>query len=411
MSLDPSTQEQERSMVPTGMLPVYLADAFACLYEQDGLCVLGKGLGGLMLLGTFIRFYADADEGHAAVLRDEDAHGNNTEGSVQNHKNPTRPPCVLVLGLNDNERSALINILLNWGTPPDMLPTMITNESGQSKDREPMYKRGGVLCITSRILIVDLLTQTADSKDIDGILIWRAELVTDKSTEAFILRIYKSQKQLKGFVKAFSQEPAQLNMGFSQIDKIRKALYVRGLYLYPRFHDAIRQELESHPPHVTEMHQSLTPLQQEMQAAIVAAVQSCIRELKSQTSKIDWSKDPDLAIENCVTSRFDQTITNALQPDWHTLTPGCKQLIQDLRTLRTLFQSLIHFDCISFWMLLQNLKTASAKTRHPSMWLLTPAADMLFRKAKERVYQIHKPKATKKVPNPLSKLVCITADP
>jgi len=41
------------------------------LYEEDGLVVLGKGLGWLSLLASFVRFYADLEEGHASLANEE----------------------------------------------------------------------------------------------------------------------------------------------------------------------------------------------------------------------------------------------------------------------------------------------------------------------------------------------------
>jgi DNA excision repair protein ERCC-4 len=126
-----------------------------------------------------------------------------------------------------------------------------------------MYQRGGVFVITSRILIVDLLTNVASPKDIDGVLVGHAESVTEQSTEAFILRIYKAQKQWSssenpGFVKAFSDAPESLMAGFAKVDKILKSLHVQRLYLYPRFHASVSDELELSPPYVEELHQVCT---------------------------------------------------------------------------------------------------------------------------------------------------------
>lgn len=108
-------------LVPEGLLPSYLADAFGELYAEDGLLVLGKGLGLLSLLASFVRFYADIEEGYAAETKS------------------SKPPLVFVLGLRDNECKALVSILETWGTPPHILPTMVTNESGQGKDRAGMW--------------------------------------------------------------------------------------------------------------------------------------------------------------------------------------------------------------------------------------------------------------------------------
>jgi DNA excision repair protein ERCC-4 len=236
-------------------------------------------------------------------------------------------------------------------------------------------------------------------------LVAHAEQVTEESMEAFILRIFMGQKQPfgSGFVKAFTDAPDQLIAGFAKPDKVLKALHVRRLYLYPRFRDSIRKELERNPPNVTEFHQGLSPLQKEIQNAIAAAVQSCIREIKKSTTLLTWN-DTELSVENCVTTNFDRAISRQLEHDWHRLKPQTKQLVQDLRTLRTLFQSLIQYDCVSFWKLINSIRTMSAASRHPSMWLLTPAADMLFRKAKERVYKIIRQRPTEQVPLPVARL-------
>ena len=399
---DPEEDEAEDRLIPQGLLPEYLAEVFEQLYEEDGLAVLGKGLGSFLLLATFVRFYADTMDGYVAVKQqqqEEEESPKHAKASSQKHPRTTnnsnastnKPPLVLVLGLGEGERQALLAILASWGTPPQFMPTMITNEAGQSKDRTMLYEQGGVFCITSRILIVDLLSNVISSQQIDGILVYNAHQVTEQSTEAFIIRIFVSQKQPygSGFVKGFTEAAESLLSGFAKVDKVLKSLHVRRLYLVPRFHHAVREELEGpQAPSVTELHQSLTQRQQQVQHAVAAAVQACIRELKSATKLLDWTATPDLSIENCVTQNFDAAISRQLESDWHRLAAPTKQLVQDLRTLRSLFQSLIHYDCVSFWRLLNSIKSLSAASRYPSLWLLTPAADMLFRHAKERVYRV-----------------------
>ena len=118
---------------------------------------------------------------------------------------------------------------------------------------------------------------------------------------------------------------------------------------------------------------------------------------------IQWN-DSDLTVENCVTTNFDMTISRQLEHDWHRLTPQTKSLVHDLRTLRTLFHYLIQYDCISFWKLINSIKSASAAARTPSMWLLSPAAEMIFQKAKERIYVMTRDKPTASIPNPVCKL-------
>jgi hypothetical protein len=72
--LDTADGDREKILepaVPEGLLPAYLAVAFGELYEEDGLMVLGKGLGWLSLLAAFVRFYGDTEEGHMAIMQEE----------------------------------------------------------------------------------------------------------------------------------------------------------------------------------------------------------------------------------------------------------------------------------------------------------------------------------------------------
>jgi hypothetical protein len=47
-----------------------------------------------------------------------------------------------------------------------------------------------------------------------------------------------------GFVKAFSSSPQAFTVGFSQVEHIMKTLFVRNLYLWPRFHATVSASLE-----------------------------------------------------------------------------------------------------------------------------------------------------------------------
>jgi DNA excision repair protein ERCC-4 len=187
---------------------------------------------------------------------------------------------------------------------------------------------------------------------------------------------------------------------------------VRKLYLYPRFHSKIRDELEvPNAIHVTELQPTLTKRQVEIQSALAVLVMQCLRQLKQQTGHlVSWATmgHDGLSVENCVVpEHFDRAVSRQLEPHWHRLSPTVKQLVQDLRTLRTLFHALIQYDCVAFWKLLASLRTMSAASRHASLWLLEAATDTLYAKAKERVYMIQRPTPTAQIPNPVAKLVTV----
>ena len=137
-----------------------------------------------------------------------------------------------------------------------------------------------------------------------------------------------------------------------------------------------------------------------------------MKEIKSSVTFIDWT-DADFTLENCVTTNFDLKISKQLESDWHRLRPKTKQLVADLRQLRTLFHYLLHYDCIAFWRLINNLKAIGSKARHASLWLLTTPGDELFKVAKERIYRIvdghhqqQQQPRSKNGPKPLKRLIC-----
>ena len=111
--------------------------------------------------------------------------------------------------------------------------------------------------------------------------------------------------------------------------KILKSLHVTKLYLYPRFHTSIRNELEdehnNNAIRVTEFYQPLSSLQKDIQNSIAAAVVKCLRQLKTSTEHIggiDNTWDTELvSVENCVTSYFDRAIMKQLEPVWYKLRP------------------------------------------------------------------------------------------
>ena len=62
--------------------------------------------------------------------------------------------------------------------------------------REEMYVEGGCLSVTSRILIVDLLSGIVPVELIHGIIVLDAHRITRDSCEAFILRVFRHNNKV-----------------------------------------------------------------------------------------------------------------------------------------------------------------------------------------------------------------------
>ena len=109
--------------------------------------------------------------------------------------------------------------------------------------RQSVYMEGGVIFSSSRILVVVMLMGRLPIELVTGVLVYKAHHVIETSQEAFILRLYR-QKNKKGFIKAFSSSPVSFTRGFSQVNRVMRSLFVRHLFLWPRFQATIQGSLK-----------------------------------------------------------------------------------------------------------------------------------------------------------------------
>ncbi|XP_057606413.1 DNA repair endonuclease XPF [Hippopotamus amphibius kiboko] len=329
------------------------------LLDADGLVVCARGLGADRLLYHFLRLHC-----HPACL-------------------------VLVLNTQPAEEEYFINQLNIEGV--EHLPRRVTNEI-TSSSRYEVYTQGGVIFATSRILVVDFLTDRIPSDLITGILVYRAHRIIESCQEAFILRLFR-QKNKRGFIKAFTDNAIAFDTGFCHVERVMRNLFVRKLYLWPRFHVAVNSFLEQHKPEVVEIHVSMTPAMLAIQTAILDILNACLKELKCHNPSLEVE---DLSLENAIGKPFDKTIRHYLDPLWHQLGAKTKSLVQDLKILRTLLQYLSQYDCITFLNLLESLRATEKAFGQNSGWLFLDSSTSMFINARARVYHVPDVKMSKK---------------
>ena len=109
--------------------------------------------------------------------------------------------------------------------------------------REHIYAGGGVLFVSSRIIVVDLLKHRVPIKHITGFLVYRAHKVLESCQDGFALRLYRLENKT-GFVKAFSSSAESFTRGFARVERVMKTLFVKNLYLWPRFQAVVNSSLE-----------------------------------------------------------------------------------------------------------------------------------------------------------------------
>ena len=381
----------------------YLSEVFSELYNDDGLVCMAKGIGLNQLFSKFMQLYTQRSSS------DLDISGDGVVDILDRREKK------LVFVLNAGKSSSMLQeSLLHHGFRLDELPLIVNNETSAAA-RHLLYAGGGCFLITSRVLIIDLLRENIHPSSICGFLIYNAHQVTDLTLEAFILNLYR-QNNRDGFIKAFTDQPESLINEFHKVERILKTLFVKRLYLYPRFHSSVANVLEgvnevsavnnsipsctstlaatieqkpaaasrpSMQPEVVEISQPLTPDMKAIQSSILVAMEGCLRELKKGIPSLDVSV---LNLQTGIFKNFDYLLRSQLDSDWHRLSSRLKQVIEDVKTLRNLLDNLLRYDSVTFYSRLLALQSASVHQYNPSMWLTTECAEVLFSKSKSRVY-------------------------
>lgn len=192
--------------------------------------------------------------------------------------------------------------------------------------------------MTSRILIVDLLSNRVQASSIAGLILLNAHTLSETSTEAFIVRILRSGNS-KLYVRAFSDNAQAMTSGFAKAEKTLKCLYLRKLHLWPRFQVYVSQDLEKEPPEVVDVRVPMSGYMVGIQKAVIEVMDACLKEMR-KTNKVDVE---DLTVESGLFKSFDEIIRRQLDPIWHTLGKKTKQLVSDLKTLRKLLDYLVRY--------------------------------------------------------------------
>ncbi|CAG8468790.1 14528_t:CDS:10 [Cetraspora pellucida] len=337
------------SSVTTNLPLQYQREILDELLAEDGFLILGRGLGLRHIICALLKIYSHTN--HLVILLNTPAH----------------------------EEIIIKEELAEIGVRKPGL-RVVNNEMG-IKERSELYLSGGIMSITSRILIVDLLTKRIPSYLITGILVNHAERVNETSIEAFILR--------EGFIKAFSDSPESFT-GFSPLQTTLQYLQLRKV-----FHVTIRECLEERKVEVIELYQSLSNSMREIQSAILECIEACVAELRK--TNIAWLDIEDLTVEQAFFRSFDHIIRQQLDPVWHRVGQKTKFLIGDLTMLRKLLTYLVSYDCVTFHSFLETILASQTPSstltqEQQSPWIFMDSGNTIFSVAKSRVYLRETPK-------------------
>ncbi|PWA00658.1 hypothetical protein BB558_003287 [Smittium angustum] len=322
------------------------------LLHEDALSILAQGLGHIRIATELVRFCA------------------------------TNHSLVLVINSSSTQEQHILQSLLQANsTKNDELSNLhIVNTDTNPASRAKIYLQGGVLFVTSRILLVDILNQNIPLQLVTGILVFNAHSVSPDGNDAFILKLYRDNNS-EGFIKAISEKPYHFVKDFNQLEKSLKLLQLRTAHLWPRFEVNIIENL-SNKIKVIEVRQKMSIKMIEAQQTI----------LDCTVATVDFDE-----FEYSISTDFQTKVRNSLNPYWHRVNQKTKQLVNDLGTLRFLMNILIEYNCVDFndfleSLLLSNINSNQSIFRNnvDSAWMLTDSGNLLFNIAKERVFRINK---------------------
>ena len=341
----------------------YQQDIFNELRSEDELVVLARGLGLLRIVTNY--------------LHSHDANGNSL---------------VVVIGAEDRENEwigeALAEHYAISRSPLARGLRVINTDKATVPMREKLYSQGGILSITSRILVVDLLSKLLDPETVTGLVVLHAEKIIATSIEAFIIRIYRQFNKI-GFLKAFSDTPEPFTSGFAPLSSTIRNLFLRKTSLWPRFHVTVAEALEGRKKaEVIEFDVPMTDAMKSIQAAVLECVEVSISELKKANTGLEME---DWTLDSALHRNFDAIVRRQLDPVWHRVSWRTKQIANDLTVLRSILHSLLSYDSVSLVKYLDTILAAhspppGSTRQNQSPWLFLDAANTIFQTAKSRVY-------------------------
>ncbi|KAK6464995.1 hypothetical protein DFJ63DRAFT_3615 [Scheffersomyces coipomensis] len=344
---------------------------------RDGLLILGRGLGYELITANVL---------HALC---------SPFVSLQNgsNKEVEKRALIFVLNSRDEELTRLREEIteLQWLDDENDIPfEVITGESQTA--RKNLYLNGGIISVSSRVLVVDILSGIISPNDVTGLFVLHAERIRETSNDAFIISLYRDQNDW-GFIKAITDEPESFG-GFTPLESKLRILRVSNAFLWPRFHlDIITSLTEKGKKNlalkiVTEIHAKPTYKMNKIQSAILSCIQACLYELKRHVSSLVteyWD------MENVHDPDFVRIIRGSMEAQWHRLTYTAKQLIFDITTLTELLTDLVHLDAVSFHQVVDgivssNMQLIKNSGMHVSVspWLSLQESSTIISYAKER---------------------------
>ena len=292
---------------------------------------------------------------------------------------------VFVIGTNQEIEDYIVSELSSDKHDIGQKPKRVTAESCAASERTDVYLNGGVIFITNRILVMDMLTERVPFKVVSGIIVYNAHTIINDCLQAFILRLFRTHNKT-GFVTGLSQTSQAFLGQFGKLDRIMRYLFVTKLFLWPRFHAAITETLsEKTAPTVIEVRLAMTPLMKKIQFALMDLISLCIKELTNSNNSFLYDCE-ELKAMNVISLNFDKFVKAQFDPIWYQLSTKCRRIIGDIKLLKLLLFHLTQYDSVTFYSEVKAIRQNVVLNTETSDWLFWEPAETLFTASKQRLY-------------------------
>ncbi|KAJ9458505.1 DNA repair endonuclease UVH1 [Diplonema papillatum] len=265
------------------------------------------------------------------------------------------------------------------------------------KDREDAYKRSFVCSVTSRHLIVDLLSGKLDAQRVKSAIVWDAHKVdSEDAPEAFVLRSLRD-KNRDVAIRCITDSPDSFFRRGVRLHVLLRRLLVAKVWLWPRFHMRVESCLQKAPLEVVEMQSPMPKSVGMIQKTLVSIIDEVLREVKVRLERYlpAGTAGAELTTVGAITGQMKRFLKEELGNKADKLSDELKRLLEELETLRHLLRklhtctSVEFFELVEFTTLVAEGRTGRNQTMPtlPAFWLLAKAARDLIPQAKSRLFR------------------------
>ncbi|GMM30234.1 ssDNA endodeoxyribonuclease [Martiniozyma asiatica (nom. inval.)] len=320
--------------------------ALKALVKHDSLLVAAQGLGLLPIIASFLQVMSF------------------------NHE---KKPLILLINASQSELESLQQELTELSSNQIFI-NQFTDAITIDKRRH-IYSQGGIISVTKRIIISDLLLEAINPTQITGMIMLHAERLTEFSHERFILQLYRRSNNW-GFLKLLTDKPEKLTGLQPLRDKLRWSL-LENTILLPRFHVQVKSSLKSQQ--VTEIKVKMTPLMAKLQSSLLKSITDLLSELRRHVPNME---NDHWIVDNAENENFIGGIRAQLSGEWHRLKPTPKIILSDLDVVVSLLKNLFIEDSVIFN---QRIIDYFTNSKDKSAWIMADAFSTTLTCSQQRV--------------------------